>query len=201
MVQAVLSTHREWLVVWFLQILWSSEIRRLSNFFKCRQRQTLEYGPGTPAHEKIWLLLWGPLTSWLIFQEARLSWILSKIPFLKLKLKLWNMHARTLWMCTSLHDLICILKASTSEQPPHYDSNDATVKRLGADFSTSHRRQPSVPQCFWMWVCSTCRSTARVQKEGWEDGIILVLIIWSNMIWNMQCFIVELRSCHTVMYH
>lgn len=35
-----------------------------------------------------------------------------------------------LWMCMSLSDLMCILKASASEQPPHYDSKDATVKRV-----------------------------------------------------------------------
>lgn len=102
-------------------------------------------------------------------------------------------------MCTSLHDLMCILKACSSEQPPHYDSNDATVKWVGADFSTSHRRKLSVPQCFYMWIGSTCRSTVRLQRVL-KDCIILVLMIWNNIIRNMQCFIAELRCRHAVMY-
>lgn len=126
----------------------------------------------------------------------------AKHPFFFKSLNL-NYETRTHTLhCDCLHDLMCILKASTSEQPPHHDSNDATVKRVGTDFSTSHSRQPSVPTM----PLSACESAPHVaqmyggRKQALEDGIILVLMMWNNMIWNMQCFIVEPRSRHAVIH-
>lgn len=102
-------------------------------------------------------------------------------------------------MCTSLHNVHFKGLYFRANPPPHYVSNDATVKWVGADFSTSHRRQLSVPHRFYMWVGSTCRSTVWLQRVL-EDCIILVVMIWNNIIRNMQCFIAELRCHHAVIY-